>query len=257
MEASDRLERERQFHDDRFGGEERSASRFYAINKASTRFYQSRIEALPKESTLLDYGCGDGAYVAFHAARSGMRVTAVDLSPVAIENAQKQAADEGLADRMDFRVMNAEALEFDDDTFDCVGGLGVIHHLDIDASMENISRVLKPEGSSFFVEPLGHNPAINAFRNRTPSQRTPDEHPLLTSDFGLIERWFDRVEATYFHLLGLLALPARNRGFFDGLVDRLDRADEALFKRVPASRKHAWMVGIDLSGPRSASAPRP
>lgn len=89
MEASeDRLERERQFHDERFGGEERSASRFYAINAASTRFYQSRIEALPTESTLLDYGCGDGA---FHAARSGMQVTAVDLSPVAIENAQKQA----------------------------------------------------------------------------------------------------------------------------------------------------------------------
>lgn len=33
-----------------------------------------------------------------------------------------------------------------------------------------------------FSEPLGHNPIINWYRNRTPEMRTEDEHPLLIKD---------------------------------------------------------------------------
>jgi hypothetical protein len=38
-----------------------------------------------------------------------------------------------------------------------------------------------PAGWALFSEPLGHNPLVNWYRNRTPEQRTEDEHPLLLS----------------------------------------------------------------------------
>jgi len=248
---SDRLEREQQFHDARFGDDDgRPSDRFYRINHASDRFFRDVIDDLPPESMVLDYGCGEGAYCALHAAQSGHRVTAVDLSPVAIEHARARAEELGVADGIDFQVMNAEALTFPDDSFDAVGGLGVLHHLEIGTALENVTRVLRSEGQAFFVEPLGHNPLIGLYRRRTPEQRTDDEHPLLTSDLAEIESRFESFDATYFHLLGLLAIPAIGRSRLDELVRRLDSIDRALFERFESIRKYAWIVGMRMSGPR-------
>jgi SAM-dependent methyltransferase len=249
--VSDRIEREREFHDARFGEESgRPSDRFYHINASSDGFFRRIIEALPEGSRLLDYGCGEGAYCGIHAAANGHRVTAIDISPVAIEQAHRRAEEAGVADRIDFQVMNAEELSFPDDDFDAVGGLGVIHHLDIGRAIDNVTRVLKPDGSAFFVEPLGHNPLINLYRNRTPDERSADEHPLLEADLARVGERFEYFEPTYFHLLGLLAIPAIDRSFLDPLVRRLDDWDQALFRRSSRARKYAWIVGMEMSGPR-------
>jgi 2-polyprenyl-3-methyl-5-hydroxy-6-metoxy-1,4-benzoquinol methylase len=82
---------------------------------------------------VLDYGCGEGAYAAIHAARRGHQVTAVDISPVAIDRARQNARDAGVDGSIAFHVMNAEALELEPASLDFICGLGVIHHLDIEA----------------------------------------------------------------------------------------------------------------------------
>lgn len=175
----DRLAREREFHDVRFEGEARSADRFYAINQASERFFEEQIEGVTPGSRVLDYGCGNGIYVALHAAQHGCEVIAIDISPVAIEQARARAAAAGLADRIEFHVMDAEHLEFADDSFDMICGLGVIHHLELDPALSECARTVRPDGTVVFVEPMGHNPAVNLYRNRTPEQRSVDEHPLV------------------------------------------------------------------------------
>lgn len=68
----------------------------------------------------------------------------------------------------------------------------------------------------------------------------------------ILRRHFGKVDATYFHLLGLLgllALPARERPGFKTLMARLDAADRVLLK-TPA-RRWAWMVGLRLADPTS------
>lgn len=241
--------RERKFHDARFadGAETRAADRFYAVNEASARFYKQSIEAVPPGATMLDYGCGAGAYAALHAAQHGHRVTAIDISPVAIERARQAAERKGVADHIDFRVEDAEALELESGCFDLVCGLGVIHHLELVPALREVARVTRPSGQAVFVEPLGHNPMINWYRRRTPDQRSEDEHPLVRNDFDVLSSQFRSVEVTYFHLLGLLALPFVGNRRFRGLVRRLDAADRLLF-RTPA-RRWAWMAGIRLNGP--------
>lgn len=247
-----RIAREREFHDARFADDSRSADRFYAINEASDQFFRREIEQTANGGVILDYGCGSGAYAALHAARHGYRVTAIDISPVAIEHARAEAAKASVADRIDFRVMNAERLEFADDSFDMICGLGVIHHLELEPALRECARVVRPDGRVVFVEPLGHNPIINLYRQRTPDQRTPDEHPLVMDDFEVLRRHFRHVSATYYHLLGLLALPLRGRARFGSVLGSLDAADRALFK-TPA-RRYAWMVGLQLTGPTTKTA---
>jgi SAM-dependent methyltransferase len=247
--SDDRLAREQEFHDARFaqGAAARPADRFYSLNRGSDRFFRDALDGLAPGSLVLDYGCGDGAYAAIHAAGRGLSVTAIDISPVAIEHARDRARAAGVESLIDFRIMNAEALELDAATFDFVCGLGVIHHLDIEASLSEVARVMRPAASAVFVEPLGHNPAINLYRRSTPAQRTVDEHPLLMTDLPLIARRFGVVEASYFHLLGLLAFPLRNTRYFDGALTALDTLDKTVLRtRV---RRFAWMIGLRLSQP--------
>jgi len=249
-----RYARERAFHDGRYANDDRAANRFYEIDASSIAHYLARLDTFAPDGRVLEYGCGDGADTAVHLARAGARPHAVDLSAVAIEHARERATALGLADRIEFAVMNAEALDFEDDSFDAVCGTGVLHHLDLDRACREIARVLRPGGTALFVEPLGHNPLINLYRRCTPDQRTPDEHPLLMADMALVGRHFERLDTTFFSLTPLLTLPlARARGS-RRLLDRLERVDRVLFQRVPRLRRLAWIVVLELQGPRSALA---
>src|SRR5262249_7691600 len=163
-------ERERAFHDLTFTDESRMVvEKFYKIANSSRRFYQELLLTDCGRLRVLEYGCGpDGE--AFILAEHGAKVAGIDISEVPI---QKSTAT-GLSANLNFQVMNGEDLRFEDNTFDVVCGSGILHHLDLAKTLLEIGRVLKPGGRAVFIEPLGHNPLINWYRNRTPHLRTED-----------------------------------------------------------------------------------
>jgi len=61
----------------------------------------------PDRGDALDLACGQGAGSVWLAQR-GMRVTGVDVSPVAIESARDSAATHGVADLCDFEVFDLD-----------------------------------------------------------------------------------------------------------------------------------------------------
>jgi SAM-dependent methyltransferase len=245
-----RVEREREFHDRAFADDVRApAKRFYSVTRALSRWYGEELNLSPANGRALEYGCGRGSR-AFDLARRGTSVCGIDISRVAIEQATERGRAEGLEDRLEFRVMDAEQLEFSDESFDLVCGSGILHHLNLERAYSEIARVLKPSGMAVFDEPLGHNPAINAYRRRTPELRTVDEHPLLMRDLTLAERFFGDVTTRFFTLTALVAVPLRDRQGFAPLLNFLDRLDAALFRAIPALRRNAWMVGMTLRQPR-------
>lgn len=95
---------------------------------------------------VLEIGCGAGAITA-QLARNGAVVTAIDLTPRAIALTQRRFELLGLPG--DIRQMDAEQLEFADETFDFVWSWGVIHH---SANTEDIigemHRILKKDGEA-------------------------------------------------------------------------------------------------------------
>lgn len=93
---------------------------------------------------VLDVGCGNG-YVLSRFAMNGAETHGVDLTPAAVDLCRRRFAFMGL--HGDFRVANAEALPFEDDTFDCVTSMGVLHHTpDTPKAVDEVYRVLKPGG---------------------------------------------------------------------------------------------------------------
>ena len=92
---------------------------------------------------------------------------------------------------------------FENNQFDIVYGLGILHHLNFSKCLDEIFRILKPNGTLLFIEPLGTNPIINLYRKFTPKARSKDEHPLINKDILLIQKKYKDVKIRYYGFLTL------------------------------------------------------
>jgi ubiquinone/menaquinone biosynthesis C-methylase UbiE len=244
-------EHQKQFFDFTFEFEARkSVSKFYAVVKSSTEYYEKFLLSNCHSKKVLEYGCGTGSY-AFLLTKCGANVVGIDISEVAIKLSKERAKKEGLKDIL-FLAMDAEAMQFEDSSFDIICGTGILHHLNIDRALRELARVLKPEGKAIFIEPMGYNPLINLFRKFTPHLRTRDEHPLTVKDLSFMEKFFHKVQCEFFHLFSLLAVPFRNSRIFPSLLKVLDNFDNNLFRWIPLVRLFAWAVVIILEKPKKA-----
>jgi SAM-dependent methyltransferase len=243
----DRCDREREFHNAPVQERWKNVGKFYAITSTSQGHYESLLLADCCGKQVLEYGCGEGSS-AFLLARNGATVTGIDISDFRIRQARQQARSLRIND-VSLLVMNAEDVQFPEDTFDLICGTGILHHLDLDSALAEVARTLRPDGRAVFLEPLGHNPAINAYRRRTPRFRTRDEHPLLMRDLALLEAYFGRVEARFFHLTTLLAVPLRRTRVFTPLFRTLDFVDRSLFRLFPFVRRYAWTTVFSVAEP--------
>lgn len=248
MEVKQR--REQEFHDRIFAdGTRQKANKYYTVVRNSRLFFEEFLESR-RNGRVLEYGCGPGSY-ALHLAGGSGHVTGIDISSTAIDLARAQAREAG-AYNVDFVQMDAERLEFPDNTFDLVCGVAILHHLDLDKAFSELARTMKPSGAAAFMEPLGHNPIINLYRRLTPALRTVDEHPLMMPDLRLAHRYFHRVDARFFTLNSLLAVPLRHTRVFRPALATLEGVDTVLFRSVPPLRRYAWQVILRLSEPRKS-----
>jgi len=108
---------------------------------------------LPRESRVLDAGCGNGRNIRF-LLDAGYDVSAVDSDPNAIGEVMRQAADLNASlPPTNFRREAVEAMSFPDASFDCVLSIAVLHFaLDdaqFDGMLESMWRVLAPGGMLF------------------------------------------------------------------------------------------------------------
>jgi ubiquinone/menaquinone biosynthesis C-methylase UbiE len=109
-----------------------------------------------KGKKLLEVGCGMG-YDSLEFIRRGVRVTAVDLTPNAVEFAKRHFEVVG-AQADEVKVGNALDLPFDTESFDGVWSNGVLHATgDTPGAIAEVRRVLKPGGraiiSHFYRKP--------------------------------------------------------------------------------------------------------
>jgi phosphatidylethanolamine/phosphatidyl-N-methylethanolamine N-methyltransferase len=91
-------------------------------------FYPGRRSALAlvndrPHQRVLEVGVGTG--LSLPHFRCDARVTGIDVSPEMLEKARRRAQRLGLAERVELREMDAQAMEFSDNSFDAILGLYV------------------------------------------------------------------------------------------------------------------------------------
>lgn len=100
-------------------------------------------------------GCGFGED-AIRLAKLGARVYASDLSPELIEISRQRANHMGIAN-IAFDVMPAEALSYEDDSFDLIYFNDILHHVNIPKTLLEAKRVLKRGGTVVANELYTHS----------------------------------------------------------------------------------------------------
>jgi ubiquinone/menaquinone biosynthesis C-methylase UbiE len=115
--------------------------------------YLDRIP-LPAGARVLEIGCGSGVVSRALARRhlasatdAPIQIVAVDQSPVMIDAGRRFAADEGVAQSIEFRLGDAHSLDLPDDHCDAVIGHTLISHVaDPLGVLREAARVVKPGG---------------------------------------------------------------------------------------------------------------
>lgn len=185
---------------------------------------------------VLEIGCGTGVHARL-LAEAGANLTAIDLTPTAVELTRKRLELHGLT--ADVREVDAEQLPFADASFDFVWSWGVIHHsAHTDQVVREIGRVLRPGGRlalmiyhrssiTYWIQYqlirgvlglrlLRESPAEIANRY---SDGVIARHYTRDELSALLAPWFDDVETRVMGQLGeAVPLPARLRLPVEGAV---------------------------------------
>jgi ubiquinone/menaquinone biosynthesis C-methylase UbiE len=124
---------------------------------------------------LLEIGCGVGNFTRIVREATGASILGVDISPDLVEEARRRVPGEH------FEVADVHRLGFPDSSFDAVYGSSILHHLELDAALREMLRVLKPGGRLVFAEPNMLNPQIWVTKNIPWVKRRMHETPHETA----------------------------------------------------------------------------
>lgn len=193
---------------------------------------------------LLDFGCGTGFY-SITFAKIGYEVHGFDISPNNIAIANNYAEQHGLTEKCNFAVSVAETLNYPDGYFDIVTGINILHHVDIESSLKECMRVLKPGGIAMFHEPV-RTPVFDTLRESRlglmlvtkeasfDRHITPDERKLSNEDLKIIKSIGSRCSFERFLLFARLDrfIKWERNG-----ASMIEKIDHFLFRYLPFTRR--------------------
>jgi ubiquinone/menaquinone biosynthesis C-methylase UbiE len=155
-------------------------------------------EMLPNVERLsgLDIGCGEGHNTRL-LAKSGARMTAIDIAEVFISHAKEAEADERLG--IDYRVASAVELPFADSTFDfATGFMSFMDVPETDQVLAEAYRVLRPGG--FLQFSIAH-PCFDTPHRRNLRDSNKKTYAIEVGDYfrhrdGEIDEWLFKAAPT-------------------------------------------------------------
>ncbi|MBV9018110.1 MAG: methyltransferase domain-containing protein, partial [Alphaproteobacteria bacterium] len=123
-------------------------------DRASMPTYRAMFRTLidliaPKPGeTILDVGCGAGSLDRLLAQLLGSAnpITAIDVNPFWLREAEALAVEDGVAEVIRFLPGNAEAVPFPNNSFDAAFSVTVLEECDADRAIAEMMRVVRPDG---------------------------------------------------------------------------------------------------------------
>lgn len=146
---------------------DRLANRYSKQPISDPATYEKKLDLtqryLTEESNVLEIGCGTGSTALVHAPKV-KHLLAIDFSKNMIDIAKRKFS-ESQVSNLDFRVATLFDLPDDDESFDAVLALNVLHLMDdVEAVIQKVHQLLEPNGLFVSSTPfLAELPAVLRF----------------------------------------------------------------------------------------------
>jgi len=212
---------------------------------------QSWVEMLPDLTgkRVLDCGTGLGAIATWCAQRGG-EVVGFDIAQGMARLAVEYAKQHGTS--IDMIASTFEELPLADHSIDVAVGQYILHHTDVDRSMDQLKRVMKPGGVALFVENMALNPLIrryvtsSLFEDGVMREGSPEECPILPEKVAYMEQLCSefRMHWPSFVFFEILCdrLPVVPRRFGQAMDDGIF----ALIKRNPSALRNSYFAILEM-----------
>ncbi|MBN2366372.1 MAG: class I SAM-dependent methyltransferase [Calditrichaeota bacterium] len=141
------------FHDLSFA--DRYARKHMKMAENFGKEYSAKLEKKGfKNGRILDTGCGFGGTLIYLARNiPEAEFYGIDLSDPLLDIAILRVRKAGLSDRVDFQKEDVHRIPFDDNYFNVVLNINMVHLVDDPVTMLNeMERVLVPDGSLFIAD---------------------------------------------------------------------------------------------------------
>ncbi len=228
------------------------------LQAAESDFYSAKLAArladhlaIPSGARVLEVGAGFGRFT-FHLLEHCESVVALDLTPAALSTLEE------VRDRREIDAARCSTLAADidalapdafDESFDCVVGFFLLHHLpDYSRSIATLSRLLKPAGRIGFLKPNRLNPLFLAQVAACSDMTWAEEKGM----FALSRRG---VESAY-RRAGLEDLRTETAGFFPPQVLNNIPVSRDLEARLERIKPLHPLLPFLLMSARSGSSPK-
>ncbi|ARZ69198.1 type 11 methyltransferase [Streptomyces albireticuli] len=219
-------------------------------SRAQDRYTDYLIETLdPRPGDhVLDIGCGTGRSALRLVQQRDARVTGVAISKEQIARADRLANEHGLTDRLTFAYADAQALPYEDGTFDRAWAVESICHMDRAKALQEAWRVLRPGGDLMVLESVLTGELTAEDTAVFQVMLASNLPPTLPEFFGLVgDAGFETLElkdlsANLAMTMNVMALVCHDRKeefterfgaeFMEGVVQGLPKAREVVARKT-------------------------
>jgi ubiquinone/menaquinone biosynthesis C-methylase UbiE len=155
------IDNQKAFYDNRFTAGYMDGFEYDVYERCRLYTVKQILEELPAPSAILDYGCGQGRYLAeLHKSFPHATLTGCDVSDVGLRLAQAQNP------TARFIPMADEKTDLPSTAFDLVISIEVLEHVrDVKTSVCEIVRVLKSQGFALITTPCANRFSLEWIRN--------------------------------------------------------------------------------------------
>ena len=234
-------------------GKETFAEWEFEQSKRLNRYYLPEIDLLKEiqGKTILDIGAGSGGKTIFYALNGAKRLTGIDTEEGFIMQARDFAFSKN-ARNIDFIVANAEAMPFQNASFDMCVMNDVFEHLSKpEVVLQEVNRVLKLHGKVFINSPPYFHPygahltdvigipyvhllfpesvLINAYKKL--ALETESAEKRINLRFGIVD---NREQITYINKMTI----AR----FEEIIRNQGELKIILYKLIPLKRQGRFLL---------------
>ena len=206
--------------------------------RAPYDFYRKMINSYcTNDSFILEIGAGMGENTEF-LLDIGARVCATDISHNSLSVIKSRVESEVNADRLTVKVADMEVLPFYDGLFDVVVSAGSLSYGDHNMVLNEIYRVLKPEGVFISVDSLNNNPIyrLNRYIHYLKGNRSLDVIKR-TPDLRLLRKYdkkFSKSTVNFFGSISYL-VPLMNKLFGEKISNKISVGADKLISPIKRS----------------------